>query len=92
LPEENLSMLRKAFIGLIRGYQLMISPHFSTVCRFTPSCSNYGMEAIQKYGVFRGGILTAWRILRCNPWGAHGYDPPRWFGEPADNSLQHDGS
>ena len=69
-------------MGLVRGYQLIISPHLQSSCRYTPSCSNYAIEALQKYGAVKGFILAVWRILRCHPWAPHGYDPPRWFGEP----------
>eukprot|EP01036_Dinobryon_divergens_P023700 gene23700-32079_t len=47
-------------------------------CRFLPTCSSYGLEAIETYGPWKGGLLTAWRILRCNPLGGRGYDPPKW--------------
>ena len=73
---------RQVLIGLVRVYKLIISPHLSSSCRYTPTCSNYAVQALQKYGAVKGTILAIWRILRCNPWGPHGYDPPRWFGEP----------
>jgi putative membrane protein insertion efficiency factor len=60
---------------LIRGYQLFISPILPSSCRFTPTCSQYGIEAIKKHGPFKGGYLTVRRIFRCNPWGGHGHDP-----------------
>jgi putative membrane protein insertion efficiency factor len=63
------------FILLIRIYQLAISPLLGSKCRYMPSCSQYGIEAFKKYGVFKGGYLTIKRILSCNPWGGHGYDP-----------------
>lgn len=72
---------RRALIGLVRFYQLAISPHLPSSCRFTPSCSQYAVLALQKYGAARGTVLAVWRVLRCNPWGGHGWDPPRWFGE-----------
>jgi putative membrane protein insertion efficiency factor len=72
---------RLALVGLVRFYQLAISPHFPSSCRFQPTCSAYAILALQKYGAVRGTMLAVWRILRCNPWGGHGYDPPRWFGE-----------
>ena len=72
---------RLALVGLVRFYQLAISPHFPSSCRFRPTCSQYAILALQRYGAVRGTILAVWRILRCNPWGGHGYDPPRWFGE-----------
>ena len=63
------------FIILIRLYQYLISPLFSASCRYTPTCSQYGIEAIKKYGAFNGGWLTLKRIASCNPWGGHGHDP-----------------
>lgn len=66
----------------VRGYQVMISPHFPSSCRYTPTCSRYALEALEKYGAIRGTILAVHRILRCHPWGGHGFDPPRWYGEP----------
>jgi len=62
-------------ILLIRIYQLTLSPWIGKSCRYTPTCSNYGIEAIRKYGFFKGGWLTFKRILSCNPWGGSGYDP-----------------
>ena len=73
---------RLALVGLVRVYQLVLSPHLGASCRFAPSCSHYAVEALRQYGAVRGSALVAWRLLRCNPWGGHGYDPPRWFGEP----------
>ncbi|RBL94243.1 membrane protein insertion efficiency factor YidD [Chitinophaga flava] len=63
------------FIFLIKIYQWFISPLLGAKCRYTPSCSQYGLEAFKKYGVFKGGYLTIKRILSCHPWGGHGYDP-----------------
>jgi len=63
------------FIGLIRLYQLLISPWLGSNCRYQPTCSQYGIEAFKKHGVFRGGWLTIKRISSCHPWGASGYDP-----------------
>ena len=63
------------FILLIRFYQTAISPHTPPACRFTPTWSQYALEAIKKYGPFKGGFLAIKRILRCNPWGGSGYDP-----------------
>ena len=62
-------------ILLIRIYQITLSPWIGNSCRYTPTCSNYGIEAIRKYGFFKGGWLTFKRILSCNPWGGSGYDP-----------------
>ena len=62
-------------LALIRLYQRTVSRVLPPSCRFVPSCSEYGHEAIECYGVIRGGALAIWRIARCNPWGGHGYDP-----------------
>ena len=62
-------------LGLIWLYRHLISPLLPPVCRYTPSCSQYAVEAIRKHGPFRGGWLAVKRILRCNPWGGSGYDP-----------------
>lgn len=60
---------------LIKAYQYLISPLLGGSCRFNPTCSAYGIEAIKKYGPFKGGWLTLKRISRCHPWGSHGTDP-----------------
>ena len=60
---------------LIAFYRAVISPMLPPSCRFVPSCSEYGYEAIAKYGIITGGRLAVWRILRCNPFGRGGYDP-----------------
>ena len=65
----------KMLILLFRLYQVTLSPYIGNSCRYTPTCSNYGIEAVQKYGFFKGGWLTFKRILSCNPWGGSGYDP-----------------
>ncbi len=62
-------------MGLIRFYQLTLSQVFPSSCRFTPSCSTYGYQAIEKYGVLKGGWLAVKRIVRCNPFNPGGYDP-----------------
>lgn len=62
-------------IGFVKFYRYAISPLTMASCRFTPTCSAYSIEAIQKHGPLRGGWLSLKRILRCNPWGGHGYDP-----------------
>ncbi len=70
--KKNLTIF---FIFLIRIYQYVISPYLMPSCRYTPSCSVYGVEALKKYGPFKGGWLTLKRFLSCNPWGGSGYDP-----------------
>lgn len=59
----------------LKFYKLFISPWLGTNCRFHPTCSEYCREAIEKRGVIKGGILSIYRLLRCNPWGGSGYDP-----------------
>ena len=63
------------FIVPIKIYQILISPLLGPSCRFTPTCSQYTIEAIQKYGPFKGGWLGFRRIIRCHPWGGCGHDP-----------------
>ncbi len=61
--------------GAMRTYQLTLRPIIGCNCRFHPHCSDYGMEAVATHGAVKGAGLTAWRILRCNPWNPGGYDP-----------------
>ena len=67
--------MKKVLIACIRCYQKYISPMKRTKCPYFPSCSRYGIEALEKHGVVKGLILTAWRILRCNPFSKGGVDP-----------------
>lgn len=62
-------------IKSIRMYQKYVSPLKNTRCPYIPSCSQYGLEAVEKYGPVKGGAMAAWRILRCNPFSSGGYDP-----------------
>jgi len=68
-------MIRKGFIYIIRLYQKFLSPLLGAQCRYTPTCSQYAVEALQKYGALKGGWLAFKRILSCNPFGGHGHDP-----------------
>lgn len=70
----------------MRAYQRVISPLIAPRCKYYPTCSNYAVEAVQTYGVLRGSVLAAWRLLRCNPWSDGGFD------HVADQKLfkQHD--
>ncbi|PSK94774.1 membrane protein insertion efficiency factor YidD [Taibaiella chishuiensis] len=68
-------MIRKIFIFIIRLYQKFLSPFLGAQCRYTPTCSQYAVEALQKHGALKGGWLAFKRILSCNPWGGHGHDP-----------------
>ena len=62
-------------IGFVKAWRALISPLYGNVCKYYPSCSAYGLEALTTHGALRGSGLTAWRILRCNPWSKGGYDP-----------------
>ena len=69
-------MLKKGIISLIRFYQKFLSPlKWRTHCIYTPTCSEYAVQAISKYGIIKGILLSVWRILRCNPFSKGGYDP-----------------
>jgi len=68
-------MLAKLMIALVRFYQGAISPLLPGSCRYTPTCSEYSVQALRKYGALHGGWLTLKRFLSCNPWGGHGHDP-----------------
>ncbi|HVF91513.1 MAG TPA: membrane protein insertion efficiency factor YidD [Blastocatellia bacterium] len=67
--------MKSVLVVIIRGYQLLISPLFPPSCRFTPTCSQYTMEAINKHGALRGSYMGLRRLLRCHPFHAGGYDP-----------------
>ena len=69
------SVVSRLFILMIRFYQLSISPILGQNCRYDPTCSQYSIEAINKYGPFKGGWIGLKRILSCHPWGGHGHDP-----------------
>lgn len=67
--------MKYLLIGLIRAYRAIISPWFPSSCRFHPTCSRYGMDAIRRHGALKGGWLTVKRIARCHPWNSGGHDP-----------------
>ena len=67
--------MKRFLIALVRGYKKYISPLLPPSCRFTPTCSEYAVEAISKHGALKGSMLSIWRILRCNPFCKGGYDP-----------------
>jgi putative membrane protein insertion efficiency factor len=69
------NLLKLLIINIIKIYQRFISPFFPSSCKFSPSCSRYGIEAINKHGAIRGSYLTVKRVLKCNPWNNGGYDP-----------------
>lgn len=74
-PVSAPSPLAWLALWLIGLYRRVISPVLPPACRFTPTCSEYGYEAIARYGILAGGRLALWRVLRCNPFGGSGYDP-----------------
>ncbi len=67
--------MKKALLWLIRFYQTAISAYTKPKCKYYPTCSNYGIEAIERFGAIKGSALTIWRVLRCNPFSKGGYDP-----------------
>lgn len=76
IPRKFANLPRLPFLFLIRLYQIIVSPALpANTCRFYPSCSHYGYQAIYKYGILKGGLMAAWRVLRCNPFNPGGYDP-----------------
>jgi putative membrane protein insertion efficiency factor len=78
-PSESRGLARLpalAVIALVRGYQILLSPLFGGQCRFHPSCSQYFILAVEKYGVLSGSVRGLWRIARCHPFHPGGYDPP----------------
>ena len=76
LPVNIKTLPRIPLLAMIRAYQAVISPALPPdTCRFYPSCSHYGYQAIYKYGVIKGSVMAAWRVLRCNPFNPGGYDP-----------------
>ena len=78
--------MRQILIALIKLYRYAISPYLAPSCRFTPTCSSYAIEAVQRFGVFRGSWLAMRRIGRCHPWHSAGYDPV-----PDNNNLNLSG-
>ena len=67
--------MKRPILALLRFYKQRISPGLPPACRYQPTCSEYAYEAVEKYGIFKGGRLAVWRILRCNPFGGKGWDP-----------------
>jgi len=67
--------MRNIFVLLIKGYKKVISPLLPPSCRFYPTCSEYSIQALEKYGIVKGGAKSIWRIIRCNPFNNGGYDP-----------------
>lgn len=67
--------MKKIIISLIKFYRKNISPMSSPKCKYIPTCSQYALEAVEKYGTVKGVMMTCWRILRCNPFSKGGFDP-----------------
>jgi len=67
--------MRRLLIAIVRAYQYLLSPWWGSQCRFTPTCSHYAIEALERHGALGGSWLATRRILRCHPWSAGGYDP-----------------
>ena len=76
--QDQIRPISSSMLASIQFYKNFISPILPPACRFLPTCSTYGVEAIQTFGPCKGAILTTWRILRCSPFGGKGYDPPVW--------------
>jgi len=85
-------LFRAALIVLIRFYQAAISSWLPPVCRFTPTCSAYGLAAVERHGGMRGGWLTLRRLSRCHPWGGVGYDPVPLIGLAPTSAFGEGGS
>jgi putative membrane protein insertion efficiency factor len=66
---------RTLVVLILRGYQRFVSPALGPRCRYYPSCSEYAVQAVQRFGILRGLLLAGWRLLRCNPWSHGGFDP-----------------
>ncbi|MBM3936489.1 MAG: membrane protein insertion efficiency factor YidD [Sphingomonadales bacterium] len=71
----NQPTMKYLLMALVRLYQSMISPYLPPSCRYSPTCSVYALEALQRYGAWYGSWLTLKRLARCHPWGGHGHDP-----------------
>jgi len=67
--------VRTVILAPIRGYQRFVSPAFGDRCKYYPSCSEYAVQAVRRFGILRGLVLAGWRLLRCNPWSDGGFDP-----------------
>ena len=87
--------MRRVFIALIKFYRRFISPALPPTCRFTPTCSEYGIKAYERHGAVKGSLLLAWRLLRCGPWHPGGYDPVpekgKWKPERKENPEENTG-
>ena len=80
-------LAQRVTLHFLRGYKAIVSPLFPPACRYVPTCSEYGMEAVERFGVLRGGLLALGRLLRCHPFVKGGYDPV-----PLANAQSHPGA
>lgn len=85
---EVLRLPQYALIALIRGYQLLVSPVLGPTCKYYPSCSHYGLEAVRQHGAIKGTVMAGWRVLRCNPWSNGGVDEVPAKGAPLFRTPQ----
>lgn len=95
LQRTLLDIPRGLLLRLLRAYKLGISPLFPPACRYVPTCSEYAAEAVERYGVIRGIVLAAWRLLRCHPFAQGGFDPlpdlgPQMNGPVGPHTLDKD--
>ncbi|MFO1073476.1 MAG: membrane protein insertion efficiency factor YidD [Geminicoccaceae bacterium] len=70
-----MTLVARGLVALVTAYRLLLSPVLGPACRYAPSCSDYAIEALRAHGAARGALLALRRVLRCHPWGGHGYDP-----------------
>jgi len=82
--------MKSVLILLVRAYQVVLSPLFRGCCRFEPSCSNYAIEALNVHGALKGTLLAVWRLLKCHPFGPHGYDPVPPLGRWKNDFQEHE--
>lgn len=81
--------MKHVLMWLVRGYRLLVSPFIPPSCRYTPTCSEYAIEALQRHGALKGGWLAIRRIGRCHPWGSEGYDPVPGSDPRHDEGCKH---
>ncbi len=85
---EVLRLPQYAVMALIRVYQIVVSPLLGPTCKYYPSCSHYGLEAVRRHGAIKGTVMAGWRVLRCNPWSNGGVDEVPAKGEPLFRTPQ----
>jgi len=88
LARGVLRLPQYAVMGLIKVYQLVVSPLVGPSCKYYPTCSSYGLQAVRTHGAVVGSVMAAWRVLRCNPWSNGGVDEVPAKGEPLFHTHQ----